>query len=230
MDKRYNEMLDWVRGMYPNMDEADKRDAERFFPELAESEDERIRKGLIKYLKADMAYNPSQSSRFYDGALAYLEKRKEQKPAFPIPHKGDDNNPYDMGIPEAQKYAINRGFGIPYNDGEVYVDKRHMTQTIGNILRWADEHPKEQKPAEWSEEDEDKIESIKGLITTGRFADTNTIRTIWKLLDSLRPQPHWKPSEKQMQYFLAVINDPNNAGAESCHLTLESLYSELKKL
>ena len=55
-----------------------------------------------------------------------------------------------------------------------------------------------QSKQEWSEEDESKIESIKGLITTGRFADTNTIRTIWKLLDSLRPRPSWKPSEEQI--------------------------------
>lgn len=41
---------------------------------------------------------------------------------------------------------------------------------------------------------------------------------------------NWKPSKEQMQYLLAVINDPNNAGAESCHLILESLYNDLKKL
>ena len=41
---------------------------------------------------------------------------------------------------------------------------------------------------------------------------------------------HWKPSEEQMRYLLAVINNPNNAGAESCHLTLESIYNDLKKL
>lgn len=43
-------------------------------------------------------------------------------------------------------------------------------------------------------------------------------------------EEHWKPSEEQMQYLLAVINDPNNAGAESCHLILKSLYNDLKKL
>ena len=75
-------------------------------------------------------------------------EQKEQIPYIDFvikPHKGDDNNPYDMRVSEAQEYAIKRGFGVPFNDGEVYVDERHMTQTIGNILRWADEHPKEQK-------------------------------------------------------------------------------------
>ena len=47
-------------------------------------------------------------------------------------------------------------------------------------------------------------------------------------LKSIRPS--WKPSEHQMSMLLAVVNDPNNAGSESCHLSLKSLYNELKKL
>lgn len=117
-------------------------------PELAESEDERIRRTLVEY------FGPKVQIDFVRGIPIqkirnWLGKQKEQIPYtdFVIkPHKGDDNNPYDMGVSEAQEYAIKRGFGVPFNDGEVYVDERHLTQTIGNILRWADEHPKEQKP------------------------------------------------------------------------------------
>ena len=86
---------------------------------------------------------------FREGYLFGIEKQKEQIPHTDFvvkPHKGDDANPYDMRVSEAQEYAVKRGFNIPFNDGEVYVDERHMTQTIGNVLRWADEHPKEQKP------------------------------------------------------------------------------------
>ena len=81
-------------------------------------------------------------------------KQKEQKPILPKPHKGDDDNPYDMPVSMAQEYAIKRGFGIPFNDGEVFVDERYMTQTIGNILRWDDEHPKEQKPVKLNDDTE----------------------------------------------------------------------------
>ena len=113
----------------------------------------------IRWFKSDNVKNPDKpyidkAGRFYttDGRMCHaseIEKQKEQIPYIDFvikPHKGDDNNPYDMPVSEAQEYAINRGFGIPFNDGEVYVDERYMTQTIGNILRWADEHPKEQKP------------------------------------------------------------------------------------
>lgn len=157
MSNDRKELVDWVRGIYQNLNDAEKRDAIRFFPELRNSEDERIRQTLIDMVKRETGFTgfPSQGQ-----VLAYLERqkehvpeneesgtRKEPKPAIMKPHKGDDGNPYDMGVSEAQDYAINRGFGIPLNDGEVFVDERHITQTIGNILRWADEHPKEQKPA-----------------------------------------------------------------------------------
>ena len=60
-------------------------------PELKESEDERIRKGLIDYLKADMEHNPSQYPQFYDRAIAYLERQKEpEKIHKPIEFKNDE--------------------------------------------------------------------------------------------------------------------------------------------
>ena len=92
------------------------------------------------------------------------------------------------------------------------------------------------KPAEWSDEDADMLNCCISSIEEAkenRYAyketdgDTSYDREIdW--LKSLRPS--WKPSEEQMRYLLAVINDPNNIGAESCYLTIKSLYNDLKKL
>ena len=151
--KAYNEAIERARQFmseHPTRAEADLMVA--LFPELKESEDERIREFLIDLLshgtwKKDWPFSPAE-------CVAWLEKQKEQIPYtdFVIkPHKGDDNNPYDMRESEAQEYTTKRGFDIPFNDGEVFVDERYITQTIGNILRWADEHPKEQKPTEWAE-------------------------------------------------------------------------------
>ena len=58
-----------------------------------------------------------------------------------------------MSFEEAQEYISERGFDVPWNDCDVFVDERHITQTIANVLTWADEHPK-QKPFEWRQEDE----------------------------------------------------------------------------
>lgn len=49
------------------------------FPELAESEDEKIRKWLIYYFK-EVCDNVSEKEK--KGVLAYLEKQAEQKPAW----------------------------------------------------------------------------------------------------------------------------------------------------
>ena len=49
--KRYDEALEWMRSVYPTMTGADKEDAGHFFPELKESEDERIRGAIIDHLK-----------------------------------------------------------------------------------------------------------------------------------------------------------------------------------
>ena len=99
------------------------------------------------------------------------------------------------------------------------------------------EKQKEQKPVEWSEEDEKNIYFLTRLIELyikdGRYETgdgTVTKPEIIKMLKSLRPQKKWKPSEEQMVMLRAVINDPNNAGAEGCQLALRELYEQLKKL
>ena len=60
----------------------------------------------------------------------------------PKPHHPTGYIPYDRGFEEAQKYLSERGFDIPWNDCDVFVDARYITQTIANVLTWADEHPK----------------------------------------------------------------------------------------
>ena len=82
-EKKYKEALGWMRDVYPTLTGAAKEDAEHFFPELKDSEDERIRKDLISFLidmkDGDVGCFPSQS--LYQRWIAWLEKRKEQKPA-----------------------------------------------------------------------------------------------------------------------------------------------------
>ena len=83
---------------------------------------------------------------------------------------------------------------------------------------------KEQKTVEWSKEDEEKIVSVKNLITTGRFTDTSTIRTIWTILDSLRPQ-QWSEGDKCMLesitnlmiHFDDLAHDATYAGPKWTH-------------
>ena len=117
---------------------------ETALPELAESEDEKIRKTLIEYFNAYPKdyYGELKKSHM----LAWLEKQG-QKPVDIKPHLPNGAIPYDRGFEEAQEYIFHRGFDVPWNDCDVFIDERYMTQTIANVLTWADEHPK-QKPVE----------------------------------------------------------------------------------
>ena len=58
---------------------------------------------------------------------------------------------YHMSFEDAQDYISKCGFDIPWNDGDVFVDDREITRTIGNVLKWrinsvwhdAEEEPKQ---------------------------------------------------------------------------------------
>ena len=201
--------------------------------ELEDSEDEKIRKEIIHYIlyKAD-GVSEEQEHNW----VTYLEKQKEQKPRGVEPHNPDGSIPYDMSFEEAQSYISSRGFDIPWNDGDIYIDERHLSQTIGNIIRWVDEHPKEQKPAEWSEEDEKILNEIIETIEATRVEASRNLpncsvllESYWTMLHwlkSIRPQSHWKPSKEQMEALYNVeFKEFKKFGP-----ILESLYNDLKKL
>ena len=85
-----------------------------------------------------------------EGNNVWLEKQCEKKPTDDIQkpidikiHQGDKNNPYDMSFEEAQNYITKRDFDICCTDYAVYVDDRYIIQTIANLLRWADDNPKQ---------------------------------------------------------------------------------------
>ena len=93
-EKKYKEALNWMKDVYPTLEGAAKEDAEHYFPELKENEDERIRKDIISCLKysgiePDRPINPHVTTIKRD-AIAWLEKQ------------GKNN----MGISEATKQKL----------------------------------------------------------------------------------------------------------------------------
>lgn len=53
---------------------------------------------------------------------------------------------YNMTFEDAQAYCSKRGIDVPWNDGDIFIDERDITRTVGNVLKWADEHPKVELP------------------------------------------------------------------------------------
>ena len=67
--------LRWAKELYPIMTPEQRAESEALFPELKESEDERIKKDIITYLSTaeDKELIP------YETWIAWLEKQGEQK-------------------------------------------------------------------------------------------------------------------------------------------------------
>ena len=93
-----------------------------------------------------------------------------------------------------------------------------------------------QKP-EWSEADENMLKSLRGLISFGFAVDYCGAQTAADMrewlntrLKSLGHLPNWKPGEEHLSALLAILNDPNNIGSQTCQLALSDLYEQLKKI
>lgn len=168
------------------------------------------------------------------------EKQKEQKPVDLPPGfyfiDPDGNKYYSKEfrfddikmkvVEKEQKPAVSR-------EEILYQLLQNSSITMSDYLYLTNK----QKPAEWSKEDETAFGDLMWCVEQARKSakDENDMGNIWfaenwleNRLKSIRPS--WKPSEEQMSMLLAVINDPNNAGSESCHLALISIYEQLKKL
>ena len=78
---------------------------EFIFPELAESEDERIRKEIIDIVEAYRANCVYEGTHKFDDCLAWLERQKEQKPV--------ENSGKEL------LYVSNKSYNIGYRDGKM---------------------------------------------------------------------------------------------------------------
>ena len=99
-EKRYKEALEWMQGMYGGLHGKTKEEAEKYFPELKESDDERIGKSLIKILKKiviDTNYKELDIDYNIKDMIAWLEKHGES----------DETR--------AKMFLINKGYPIDTN-------------------------------------------------------------------------------------------------------------------
>ena len=121
-----------------------------------------------------------------------------------------------------------------HNQAEKFGDKEDIEMTTKAITYL--ERQKEQKPAERSEEDKEMLRIISNRLEKfnewateqGYPIDDPTMKQSpidW--LKSLRPQPHWKPSEEQME---ALSDAYVEARTFKMADILESLHQDLEKL
>ena len=238
-------------------------------PELAENEDEKIRKTLIDIVKRACSKYGVQLTFTGDGLteekiLAYLEKQKdiwgERAQNITANMLEDGIEGIQRELIEFLSNAVNASWVDIIQSADVYAErirniiekqkeqKPALEQTLESY-KISDEratakmegviegrqdvikHPEdygltEQKPAEWSEEDETFLNSILGDIG---FADrkmggsqTYVSKRAWfeKKLGQ-----YWKPSEEQMRALFDASERNDKLG-----FVLSTLYNDLKKL
>lgn len=163
-------------------------------PELAESEDERIRKDMIEYFteiidnicaEEDIKHGEKVFVGRLRKFLAYLEKQKEQKPVeIHIDNPNIQKFDPDVKVTTSDSsaggkellYVSNKSYNIGYRDGVASV-----------------------KPAEWSDEDEENLGKLHRLLVIcqgeKKFIPSDEYDKLDNWLKSLRPQPKVELSE-----------------------------------
>lgn len=122
-EKKYKEAQGWIEKIYPTLQHEQQMEAEAFFPELKESEDERIRKALIKGLS-------SCGRKYWGGfeikaAIAWLEKQEGK-------HKTEPQSRWRPS--EEQMYALAWALSLAKNCGEECAfDLRTLQEQLKNL-------------------------------------------------------------------------------------------------
>lgn len=227
------------------LDDKDLEAIQCTFPELHESEDERIRKFLIDILssgvwRTEWPFSPVD-------CVAYLEKQKEQNPNIELIQRSWYMEGYhDREFGMEPKWTVKAEKGGPrFYENPNYGKplKQKEQEPIPDSVKFDEgfktgrevgfrEGVESVKPTEWSEEDEKIRRNLMSLLATmrGDRITEETYQKYYPWLKSLCPQPQWKPSEERLSALLAIFNDPNNIGSQTCQLALSDLYEQLKKL
>lgn len=195
------------------------------FPELKESEDERIRKALIKAVSGTFKGNKLFGTDVTrEEALAWLEKQGEQKSLTIdiksmvdsyeqrlIKNGGVSNSPLVNMCVEAFQHGV-----------ENTLDELHLKQILANSCETCKD---EQKPTEWHREDERNLNACLGYIPVEFLR-----RWLKDVIHEKYDKPAWsEEDEKEYKYVLKLVdNILNNCGNKKDYERYKRCYDWLK--
>ena len=198
---------------------------EKFFPELKESEEERIRKALIRFFSKGAEYDSSTNGIKDRNIIAWLEKQKKE-------------NFIDKNLVKEEAHQIAWETSKHYDPNAC---KQEWCEMAALDMAYWFENQSEQKPA-WSEEDErnlegiiDEIEANKNdapdydLVTYDGF-----LSWLKSLKDRIQPQPKQEWSEKDKNMKSLIISTLTSMGTLNLeryhHMNLDEVKDWLKSL
>lgn len=187
---------------------------EEQFPQLVESEDERVRKQIKMFI---IAHSRNESNNKIDSWLAWLEKegKKESYASETMNEKGDFDNGFTRMMDKEQKQlAKGEDYGI---DG-VYAAIDILKKTFGKVdgyetddgklehecaISAVEQLSKQKKTAEWSEEDEGMLKSI---LNEYKSMQIEKRKWLYSLKDRVQPkQQGWSEEDEYCRHQLIVF-------------------------
>ena len=192
---------------------------EHIFPELAESEDEKVRKAIL-----EMIHDTTGDSLWIDynvhkeDAIAWLEKRGQ---TFT---KKDIDDAYLKGICDTKRELEKQA--VPTDIPADAVLDGNKDGLIADTIRCKTEKQ------EWSEEDENLLKlSIENLTELkDRFGEEyGKVGDCIVLLESIKERCTWKPSKEQISVLSRSLKYINTISPNYCHV-LKELLAQLNKL
>ena len=221
-EKKYREANDKVAARFGT------NVAKEIFTDLYESEDERTRKEIIKYIEGTFP-NESSGIESKNKWLAWLEKKSADKvePRFRVGDKiylkpeyrmPNDDTPIANTVKEIKE--IDNGL-YRFEGAYIFIEDQDKYELV------------RQKP--WSPGDENKInhliayfEDREGFTAEDDVAYANWLKS---LKDRVQPGDDWKPSEDQMDALYTYIYNPQYFNTPDPRMELViSIYEDLKKL
>ena len=213
-EKKYKEALERAKAIYyqgsykPDTAATISETLQNVFPELKESEDERIRKGLLYVIE----HHPTLPTEEAEEYIAWLEKKGEQKTTIIIPK---------FRVGDEIKTSNEESLTITKIDEKGYWSEDLFICNFDDADKW---ELVEQKP--WSEEDELCLTETLYLIRNSYSVD-DKVERLSNWVKSLKDRYTWKPSDKQMEALRIAIGDEQ--GSDCCDI-LRSLLKDLKSL
>ena len=211
-------MKSWVKGEHPECFSEAQKAAEFIFPELKESEDEKISNAIMAWLKATQ-YVPDNQVETLNSWIAWLEKQGEIIDEYEDKLDRCACESFDKGYKAAlEKQGETPTWGEEDENGlgdalwaiqqarTIAKDENDMWNLwyAENWLKSLKDRVRLQPKQEWDEEDEKKIMWLVRLISTAGYRELETDKmpcSRMELLEwfkSLKPN-HWKPSKEQMK-------------------------------
>lgn len=249
--KRYDEAIKKLRSLHDNYDTVStlidvKEELENIFPELAENEDERIRKWCISHFKECINVikdNDEYKEYLNNKVIPWLEKHSQVK-EFPIfQHENKTCKENDDSL-TSEDERIKEELISNFKEAIENIKSEEIIPHSAKVLvckmqKWIAwlEKKCEQKPTEWSEEERQNVESIIAALTycnengvSDCFVDPDIlIDWLESFKDRVQPQPKQEWNEDDERLFQIVI-DILDKEEHKGHLSHTDLIACVKKL